>query len=130
MGKGPYVNGARIDELGNYHLCQFTEDGVTYNSVEQYFQSKKCKGHNLLALSPQQCAVAGRRVELPGDWESVKVGVMERANRLKYEQCERLKELLCSTAPHRLFFCEHDKQDYWDHENERILTELRASFLT
>jgi ribA/ribD-fused uncharacterized protein len=130
MGKGPHVNGKQIDELGNYAQCTFTEDGVVYHSVEQYFQSKKCRQQHewltMVRLSPEECARYGRRVKLVDNWESIKRGVMERAIHLKFDQNPHLMDILRSTFPHRLYFCEGGKeQDEWDVANEAILTELR-----
>ena len=135
MGKGPFVNGQEIPELGNYMECTFRDEdeGITYHSTEQYFQSKKCKDRlefeKMMTLSPIECARFGRRViKLVDNWESIKVKVMERGNLLKFEQISQLRDSLTSTYPHRLYFCENKKQDQWDVFNETILTELRRSF--
>jgi ribA/ribD-fused uncharacterized protein len=133
MGKGPFVNGKEMKELGNYWPCSIVEDGKWYNSVEQYFQSKKCadqvQAMMMAVLTPEECAVYGQKVTLVPNWEEIKIGVMERAVRLKFEQNIDLRDLLCSTSPKRLFFCEKGKkQDWWDVQNERILTEMRLHY--
>lgn len=135
MGKGPLVCGRVVDELGNYAACRIEDEtGVVYNSAEQYFQAHKCaletERETMLKLaSADACARYGRKVRLVDDWDSIRFGVMKRANTLKFAQNEHLRTLLVSTNPHRLFFCENGvAQDQWDVWNEQILTELRKEW--
>jgi ribA/ribD-fused uncharacterized protein len=130
MGKGPLVDGREVVELGNYFKCSFVEGEFTFTSVEQYFQFHKSEMISyrvciLACTTPLGCWRLGRSVVLRDDWESLKVGVMERANRLKFTQNKNLCDILRMTSPHPLVFCEHTPRDFWDMENQRILEELR-----
>jgi len=120
------VNGTYVPELGNYWPCKIVEDEIEYNSVEQYYQSKKAG--KKLEGTPEECARLGRKVSpLPEDWETRKLKVMERGIKLKYDQNLDLRDILIKTDPHRLFFCENGKeQDFWDIWNENFTNFHRA----
>lgn len=93
--------------------------GVTWPTVEHYFQAQKFAGteHKQAirrAKSPAIAARLGRsrRVRLRRDWESVKVAVMREAVLAKFQQHPDLLALLLATGNARLV--EHtERDDYW-----------------
>lgn len=122
MGKGPFINGQRVDKLGNYWKCEIKEAGLVYNSVEQYYQSRKClkirEFNKMMSIQdPKKCVYYGRKITLIPGWEQIKYSVMKRAIHLKFEQHPELRKLISTD----LYFCENGHtQDQWDIWNQEI----------
>ena len=88
--------------LSNMFAVDFEWDGRVYHSSEAAFQSAK-------SLDPEVrdtfCGMTGvvakregKRVKLRGDWESVKVDIMEDIVRAKFSQNPELKQMLIETG--------------------------------
>lgn len=135
MDKGPIVNGKYIDELGNYYIAPFCIEGISFHSVEQYFQWRKsadeCYKKKVLAEpSPSKCWRLGRKAPaLVENWEEIKEDVMFRGAVAKFVQNNRLRELLLSIDPDDITFCEGNGRDAWDIANENILKRVHALFI-
>ncbi|MGD9210356.1 MAG: NADAR family protein [Desulfobacteraceae bacterium] len=92
-----------IDEdiFSNLAVIPFTLDGFTWHSAEQFFQAAKFTDNEIIQKiksceNPFRCAAIGqtRRFKLRKDWEQVKVSVMERAIRARFNQHPKLAEIL------------------------------------
>jgi len=90
------------DPYSNLSMIPFELDGWVWNSAEQYYQAAKFSDPGIISDirtsgNPYRCAALGqtRRFPIRAEWESVKVSVMERAIRARFEQhpelCDRLK---------------------------------------
>ena len=89
--------------LSNFHVAPFVLDGVTYPSVEHYYQSQKTsdpekRARILEKPTPKEAKAAAKRVTRRSDWEAVKGEVMERAVRAKFGQNPDLAEMLLATG--------------------------------
>jgi N-glycosidase YbiA len=136
---------SNIDEYGcfsNFSPHGFEVDGVYWPTVEHYFQAQKFAGteYEILirqAKSPKQAKSQGRRRDWPlrEDWEAVKVDLMRRAVRRKFETHEDIRVLLIGTGDEELI--ENAPNDYFwgcgrfgsgQNMLGKILMEARESF--
>ncbi len=140
MGKGPYISGHEYPEFGNYYISPFVVGGITFNSVEQYFQYNKCVNPEdqekiLNCTEPEYCAKLGRKVQLRNDWEQIKYNIMYTGMLSKILHNYRLLLMLILTFPSEIHFHErfnryrYKERDYWDHANTNILSSLRLQFI-
>lgn len=105
--------------LGNFYPAPFTLKGVTWPTVEHYFQAQKFAGTEheeaiRRVASPTIAARMGRSRARPlrPDWEAVKEAIMLEALRAKFTQRADLGERLCATGDALLV--EHRARDaYW-----------------
>lgn len=134
-----YSVGEDYGEFSNFAPYPISLDGKRWPTSEHYFQAHKFEDAGLRekvrkAKTPMIAARLGRDRSSPlrRDWESVKVDVMRRAVRAKFEQHEDLRELLLSTGDSKLV--EHTANDsYWGDGGDgsgknmlgRILMDLR-----
>ena len=92
--------------LSNFSLVEVQFEGQVYPTVEHAFQAAKTldleKRAEIARLScPGYAKGAGRRLRLRGDWEDVKLSVMETLLRKKF--CNwRLRRMLLLTQDHEL----------------------------
>jgi ribA/ribD-fused uncharacterized protein len=96
--------------LSNLFMTQFTEEGQTYHSTEQYYMASKARhvGSNLVlkailsANNPAKCKQLGSKKNLPGldptSWDKVSYEIMKRAQLLKYRANPKLSAKLLSTG--------------------------------
>jgi ribA/ribD-fused uncharacterized protein len=106
-------------EFSNFALYPIKLDGVTWATVEHYFQAQKFddkayqdKIRN--AASPMKAAELGRsrRMKIVRNWDKQKDNVMYTALLAKFTQHADLQELLFHTGDARLI--EHTENDsYW-----------------
>ena len=120
--------------LSNFYFSDFVIDGVTYPTVEHYFQSKKFEGSTekilvsssnnrlekvsheayIVGLShPAETAKEGKRRDFPlrKDWEQVKEDVMYTALKAKFTQSLELAIKLRETGSVNLV--EDSPYDYY-----------------
>jgi len=128
-------------EFSNFAEYRIKIGGKVWPTVEHYFQAQKSQDPKRReqirrANSPALAARLGRdrKARIRRDWESVKVDVMQKAVRAKFEQHPDLQKLLKSTGEARLV--EHTENDnYWGDGGDgsgknmlgRILMEVRGS---
>lgn len=139
---GFYRPGHPWGEFSNFAPYAIEINGAVWPTSEHYFQAQKFRGTSWeesvrLCASPFEAAEIGRRRDLPlrDEWENVKVDVMRRALRAKFEQHPELQRLLESTGDRRLVERARD-DSYWGegpHGTGRnmlglLLIELRTSF--
>jgi len=88
--------------LSNFYASVVQEDGITYPTIEHYFQAQKTlnpfeRKEIAAAATPGQAKRAGRNVTLREDWEEVKDDVMLQGLRLKFN-IEELANMLIATG--------------------------------
>jgi ribA/ribD-fused uncharacterized protein len=136
-----YSVGDEYGELSNFASYPIKLDGKVWPTSEHYFQGQKFKEQAARerirrASTPMEAARLGRsrKLRLRPDWESVKVDVMRKAVRAKFEQHSDLAALLLATGEAKLV--EHTPNDeFWGDAGDgsgrnmlgRILMETRAS---
>lgn len=107
-------------ELSNLFVSPFVIDGVSYKTVEHYYQSKKFdlnpEIHSQLVAIP--FAIDARNFAMNNmvlvrpDWTQKKNEIMKRALRAKFQQNEKIAKLLKETKDMKLIY--DDPQDiYW-----------------
>lgn len=103
--------------LSNFSFSPIEEDGITYPTVEHYFQAMKTK--NLAerkkiadANGASAAKYLGRRVKLREDWEEIKDKVMYNALVLKFSK-NPLKEKLLATKNEKLIEGNFWHDNYW-----------------
>lgn len=93
--------------LSNFHFATVRLDGVAYPTVEHAFQAAKTDDPDERravreSSSPAQAKRLGKRVKLRGDWETVKIGIMESLVRQKFTAHPDLRAALVATGERRL----------------------------
>lgn len=89
--------------LSNFWRAQIEVDGRKYETVEHYFQSRKARtGEDAKliasASSPREAKRLGRRIKIRGNWEQVKLDVMEKGVHAKFQQHPELARKLVATG--------------------------------
>lgn len=100
-----YSTKDRFGEFSNFSAHPFEIDGRLYPTSEHYFQAQKFADEAYceqirLSDSPMIAARLGRSRTVPirDDWEAVKLDVMRRALRAKFDAYEPLRKLLLGTG--------------------------------
>lgn len=88
--------------LSNFHLASFSVGPALYPTVEHYYQASKATNmddfrHVMAAKTPGEAMRRGRSIQVPIAWEHMKIEVMTRAVRMKFEQNPDLTEMLLAT---------------------------------
>lgn len=86
--------------LSNFYEAPVTIDGITYQNNEAAFQAQKVFGEERLKfqdISAKDAKHLGRRVRLRPDWEEVKVDLMRKIVKAKFEQNQDLMTSLLKT---------------------------------
>lgn len=87
--------------LSNFYESPIEEENITYPTVEHYFQAQKTFNQEeklkiVQATKPAKAKKMGRKVNLRKDWEDVKIQVMEKGLRLKFQDPTLRKKLLAT----------------------------------
>jgi ribA/ribD-fused uncharacterized protein len=95
-----------------WHRCQFTVDGVTYNCAEQYMMAAKAKLFGdaetmaliLASTNPRQQKALGRKVQNfdAATWDRECREAVYRGNLAKFDQNPDLRSLLLATGTKRI----------------------------
>ena len=125
--------------LSNMYQATFEWDGRTYQCSEAAFQSAKtldpAERDEFSAMTGVVAKRAGRKVKLRGDWERVKLAVMEEVLRAKFTQNPELLQKLIDTGDRELVEGNRWHDSYWgvdlmkgEGENHlgRLLMQLRS----
>lgn len=126
--------------LSNFYPSPFIIDGFRYPTNEHFFQAMK--GNNsvahdyiLGALTPAIAKSRARGAEIRDDWNKVRIAVMRKGLRAKFEQNPELKAALMATDGMELIEENSWGDTFWgqvdgvgyNHLGE-MLMELRDSF--
>lgn len=92
--------------LSNFYPSPFTVDGITYPTVENWFQAWKCKDPVQFkaiatAKTPGEAKRIGRHCALRPDWERIKTSVMYDGLKHKFSD-PTLKQMLLDTGDEEL----------------------------
>ena len=125
--------------LSNFYLCDITFDGIDYKNSEAAFQAQKCEDTKMKLefsqLTPGAAKKLGKKVKLRKDWEDVKVDIMRKVVKAKFDQNPEIREKLIATGNRCLIECNvwHDK--FWGVSSGkgknmlgRILMDLRKEY--
>lgn len=85
--------------LSNFYESSIEDENITYPTVEHYFQAQKTLNREeklkiAKATKPAKAKKIGRQVNLRKDWEDIKLQVMEKALRLKFQNPDLRKKLI------------------------------------
>ena len=90
--------------LSNLHISRFDIDGLTWKSVEHYYQAQKYVGSPAFEMIREAkdgfaALKAGGNRSLPqrSDWNDVKLSVMKKALEAKFQQSKILRAKLLNT---------------------------------
>jgi ribA/ribD-fused uncharacterized protein len=93
------------------------EDGIAYWTVEQYYQAMKTLNTNhrstIATSSAGDAKKLGRKVELRPDWEEIKLSVMEKALRYKFQRGTSQYKKLMSTGSEKIVEWNYWHDNYW-----------------
>lgn len=89
--------------LSNFYECKIELDGIIYPTVEHAYQASKTNNINdkLIFSQMPTPAIAKRHgaiIRRIDDFDEIKLGIMENLIRIKFNNNNRLKELLISTG--------------------------------
>ena len=129
MGGPGTIDGKAHPETDNFGEAPFVINGITYCSVENYFQCAKTTNevdrNKVLKSGPGNSAwSAGQRVLVRPDWEAVKVEEMYKGSLAKLQQHEDLRTALISSGNAPVIF--RGSTQFWNHWNGRIMERIRA----
>jgi ribA/ribD-fused uncharacterized protein len=126
--------------LANYFMADILIDGISYPSVEHYYQSQKTpdpRQEEAIRNAPS-CGAAkelGNRAELIlyDDWNTRKIAVMKRGLEEKFNQHQELADMLLATGDAILM--ENSAEDYFwgigaDGSGKSMLGELLMELRT
>lgn len=87
--------------LSNFYPSPVQENGITYPTIEHYFQAQKTtvpfeRAAIANVVTPGQAKREGRRITLRKDWEQIKDEVMLQGLRLKFAIPELAEKLLAT----------------------------------
>ncbi|WP_415953032.1 NADAR family protein [Methanobrevibacter woesei] len=87
--------------LSNFYESPIEDENITYSTVEHYFQAQKTLNREeklkiAKASKPAKAKKMGRQVNLRKDWEDIKLQVMEKALRLKFQNPDLRKKLIAT----------------------------------
>jgi ribA/ribD-fused uncharacterized protein len=88
--------------LSNFYECKVEWEGIIYPSTEHAFQAAKVinpatRMAIAAAPTPGKAKRMGRQVQLRGDWEQVKDGIMYEIVLAKFQQNRELADKLLDT---------------------------------
>lgn len=128
----PYTD--NFYETDIYYTDEYYLDGKVpckFNSSEHLYQYFKCRTYDdhddhiksfiLSSKNPQEAWENGQRVPLRDDWEDIKIGMMLKANCLKFQNKELLERLKSTEG--RLVLDGSTK--FWNYWNGVILEYIR-----
>jgi ribA/ribD-fused uncharacterized protein len=103
--------------LSNFYESPFTIKGVEFKTVEHFFQAMKCTDKKefmsiVNCETPGQARSLGRRVNLREDWQDIKVSVMYKGLKKKFED-PLLEKLLLNTFDRKLVEGNTWNDTYW-----------------
>ncbi|MDR2655685.1 MAG: NADAR family protein [Oscillospiraceae bacterium] len=103
--------------LSNFYPCTISVDNLIFLSSEAAFQAFKCalagEREQFQYLDAVKAKKKGRQVLLKPDWEFVRLDVMSKIVRLKFEQNPQLREKLLATGSAELIEGNSWHDNFW-----------------
>jgi len=103
--------------LSNFYGCFIKYDGLTFKSSEAAYQSQKTfEVHDRFSfqfLTASQSKRKGYQIQLRDDWEDVKVKIMYKIVKAKFEQNEELLNKLLLTGKVKLIEGNNWNDRFW-----------------
>lgn len=104
--------------LSNFFYSDFILDGVTYKTVEHYYQSQKVSNplDRLKIINcdtPGETKRLGNKVKIISNWNYIKNIIMENGIRAKFTQNKDLTNKLIETDDNYLEESNHWHDNYW-----------------
>ena len=113
------------NHLSNYYMSNITLADINYKSVEHYYQSEFCHhcGRDDVAQqvydapTPRQAKEIATtlksevHIDYMASWTKIKVSIMERALKLKWNCCAKYRHALMSTES--MVIAEATQDDFW-----------------
>lgn len=127
--------------LSNMSDSTFKIDGITYPTVEHFYQAMKTinadeRAKILAASTPAQAKSLGGKVKLRKNWKEIQADVMMKALRAKFEQNPELKKKLIDTGDAKLIEGNNWGDKFWGQVNGegqnwlgRYLMEIRKELM-
>lgn len=89
--------------FSNFYRANISIDGLTYETVEHYYQSEKAtndadKVRIATAASPKSAKHIGNRIKCIPNWDKKRLMVMYKALKVKFTQHPGLRKYLLSTG--------------------------------
>ena len=107
--------------LSNFYPSRVYYKGVSFPSVEHAYQASKTYDEKIIkqiaSLRPDQAGKAkriGKKCKLRSDWEDIKIEVMEKLLRQKFDQ-KTLKEKLLKTGDQIMIEGNYWHDNFWGH---------------
>lgn len=105
------------DFLGNRFRCQFTWQGIVYDTAEAAFLSSMCKDESerkVFASCSIDKAIMKAKVTVPyPGWEDARLDIMESIIKAKFEQNPTLMKRLTDTGNRILINGNSKKETFW-----------------
>jgi ribA/ribD-fused uncharacterized protein len=111
----------RMSPFSNFYISDFDVDGITYVCNEQYYQSNKARIYLEESMTKQIMSTQdpfemkrlGDRIKVDDKWrDDIRIDTMKVGLRAKFEQNEKLKDMLQNTD--KLTLVEASKDDtFW-----------------
>jgi ribA/ribD-fused uncharacterized protein len=125
--------------LSNFFVAPFEVDGVWYNTVEHYYQSRKTEDRSEQAAirsapTPSEAKALGLKATIRSDWNEVRIGIMRWGVLAKFQQNPVLLSRLLDTGDEYLREGNHWSDKFWGVDERtgqgenwlgRILMEVR-----
>lgn len=126
--------------LSNFSPNEVIFENVKYSTVEHAFQAAKCfyvedRADILACETPGRAKRMGREVDIRPDWESVKLKMMEKLVRYKFQSDLSLMQRLIATGDQELVEGNTWGDKFWgvcegigENHLGKILMKIRAEF--
>ena len=112
---GPFKDHYKF--LSNMYIAPFKVHGVTYRSVENYYQAHKTLNkeyfEKIRVANPYEAKKLGKRVKLRDDWNRVKIVVMLEGVFYKFFTDKFLRQKLLDTGNTTLVEKNWWHDNYW-----------------
>lgn len=125
--------------LSNFFACTVTKDGISYPSVEHYYQAMKSSDVNIhkrvaKMRTASEAKKFGRTImyddlEWRDDWDQIKLKVMTEGLVQKFKPNTTLAENLKSTAGYLIIEGNSWKDNYWGVDFESGIGENKLGIL-
>lgn len=104
--------------LSNFYEHEFLFEGRTWKTAEHAYQAMKSDTEYfqekvMNAATPAEAKKIGRTLVLRGDWNHIKLGVMQSILEVKFERGTELADKLLLTFPERLIEGNTWGDKYW-----------------